>query len=246
MNIVKTEAFVLKSFRYGETSKIVTLLTKDHGKVSAIIKGARNYKSKLCGVLESMNYINAVIYIKENRDLQLVSSAEYIKSFKAISNNFDKIILSYRIIEMINKSVIENEINKATFALLLNTYEILEISEKNFHLNLIYFQIKLLQILGICPDFTNTGSAETFIASNEFNLNINQIRTLKKILEMNFAIESDSSFNEEEIKVLSDIFEKYILNHTQGSKYYLSKKIYHELNQFDQFDQFSVSIHSGK
>ncbi len=53
MSIVKTEAFVLRSFRYGETSKIVTLFTRDFGKMNAIVKGARNYKSKICGTLES-------------------------------------------------------------------------------------------------------------------------------------------------------------------------------------------------
>ncbi len=31
-----------------------------------------------------MNYINTVIYLKENRDLQIISSAEYIKSFSEI------------------------------------------------------------------------------------------------------------------------------------------------------------------
>ncbi|MEO6696024.1 MAG: DNA repair protein RecO, partial [Ignavibacteria bacterium] len=73
MPIVKTDAFVLKSFRYGDTSKIVTLFTEDFGKISAIVKGARNFKSKLCGVLESMNYINAIIYLKSSRELQLVT-----------------------------------------------------------------------------------------------------------------------------------------------------------------------------
>ena len=49
MPIVKSEAFVLKSFRYGETSKIVILFTKNFGKINAIVKGARNFRSRVCG-----------------------------------------------------------------------------------------------------------------------------------------------------------------------------------------------------
>jgi len=123
MPIVKTEAFILKSFRYGDTSKIVTLFTKDFGKINTIVKGVRNYKSRLCGVLESMNYINTIIYLKENRDLHLLTNAEYKKSFSNILNDFDKLQASFRIIEMLNKSVVENEINTSIFDLLIRTFE---------------------------------------------------------------------------------------------------------------------------
>ncbi len=91
MPIVKSEAFVLKNFRYSETSKIVILFTKNFGKINAIVKGARNFKSRLCGTLETMNYIEAVIYFKENRDLQIISAAEYKKSFPNILGNIDKL-----------------------------------------------------------------------------------------------------------------------------------------------------------
>ncbi len=39
MSIIKTEAFVLKSLKYGETSKIVTLFTKDFGKMNVVVDG---------------------------------------------------------------------------------------------------------------------------------------------------------------------------------------------------------------
>ena len=123
MPIVKSEAFVLKNFRYSETSKIVILFTKNFGKINAIVKGARNFKSRLCGTLETMNYIEAVIYFKENRDLQIISAAEYKKSFPNILGNIDKLELSFRIIEMINKSFIQNEISIPVFELIKTTFE---------------------------------------------------------------------------------------------------------------------------
>jgi DNA repair protein RecO (recombination protein O) len=54
MSLTNTEAFVLKGFRYRDTSKIVTLFTTDYGKFNAIVKGARNFKSKFCGIFENI------------------------------------------------------------------------------------------------------------------------------------------------------------------------------------------------
>ena len=53
MPLVSTDAIILHSFRYGETSKIVRLLTRDHGPQSVIAKGAMNPKSKFGARLQS-------------------------------------------------------------------------------------------------------------------------------------------------------------------------------------------------
>ena len=76
MNNLKTDAFILSGFKYGDTSKIVTLFSEEAGKFSAIVKGVRNNKSKLGGVFENMNHVNVIFSKKENRDLQFISKAE--------------------------------------------------------------------------------------------------------------------------------------------------------------------------
>lgn len=230
MSIIKTEAFVLKSLRYGETSKIVTLFTKDFGKMSAIIKGGRNFKSRNCGVLETMNYINSVIYYKANREIHLVSSAEYIKSFPNILNSYEKLQASFRIIEMINKSLFVNEINKQIFNLLLKTFEKINNSVNDLLLNFLLFQIELIKIMGLSPDLENKD--ETFLNSNELSLNRNQIVLLKLIMESDFEDLTEMNFDLNEVNKLIESYERYLLSHTQGSKFYSSKKIILELNQF--------------
>lgn len=231
MPIVKTEAFILKSFRYGDTSKIVTLFTKDFGKINTIVKGVRNYKSRLCGVLESMNYINTIIYLKENRDLHLLTNAEYKKSFSNILNDFDKLQASFRIIEMLNKSVVENEINTSIFDLLIRTFEKLNETE-NIYQCVLYFQIELVNILGLSPDFSEPDNElETFFGNNEFYLSKSQLRELR-IFKTNYV---DRLFETPiEISMLVSLiegYERYLLLHTQGLKFYKSKKIFLELKQ---------------
>jgi DNA repair protein RecO (recombination protein O) len=230
MPIVKTEAFVLKSLKYGETSKIVTLFTKDFGKMSALVKGARNYKSRLCGVLETMNYVNTIIYKKDNRDLQLLTSAEYILSFKNIMTDFQKLQIAFRIIEMVNKSIIFSEKNKLIFDLLLQTFSRLDNSVKNPVYVILGFQIEFLKILGISPYYFS--ESENKIYFNEIiNLNERQINFLE-LFEKKQLNECDINDDTDKIR-LSEVFEKFLLEHTQSSSYYLSKKIFKELNQFN-------------
>ena len=89
-SIVKTEAVVLKSMKYRETSKIITFYTRDFGKVKAIAKGARQPKNKFGSSLEPMSYVLVVLYRKEHRDLQLISQCDLIKTFRHLSEDLDK------------------------------------------------------------------------------------------------------------------------------------------------------------
>jgi DNA repair protein RecO (recombination protein O) len=68
--LVSTPAIVLHSFKYGDTSKIVRLLTRDHGVQSAIAKGAFRPKSKFGARLQSLSQGVAQIYVKQTRELQ--------------------------------------------------------------------------------------------------------------------------------------------------------------------------------
>lgn len=231
MSIVKTEAFVLKSFKYGETSKIVTLFTKDFGKMNAIVKGARNYKSKLCGTLESMNYINAVIYFKENRELQLISGAEYKKSFSYIQDDFDKLEAAYKIIEILSRSVINNDTNKFMFEVLMKTFEKLNDAKENYSLFVLFFLIQLTKNIGLSPDFEDINSDnETFFTKNEFYVIKSEISTLKSLEKCNIDSVGDIKADNEILKKLISTYERFLTNHTLGNKFYKSTKVFRELN----------------
>lgn len=233
MSIIKTEAFVLKSFRFGESSKIVTLFTKDFGKINAIVKGARNYKSKLCGTLETMNYINVVAYIKVNRDLHLISNAEYKNSFTNIINNFDKLQAAYRIIELLNKSLTVNDVNEKIFKLLIDTYSNLNNSTKNYFLYVLYFQIELTKILGLSPDFPEIiEDNETFFENNEFYLSKSLFNTFLEILKINIEEIEFTAIEEEVTNKLIQSYDIYLSKHTHGYKFYNSTRVFSQIKKY--------------
>jgi DNA repair protein RecO (recombination protein O) len=76
--IVESEALVIRSYRLGETSLIVSLFTADFGLLRCVAKGARGPKSRFGGALEPGVRIKAVVYRKAHRDLHLLSKADVV------------------------------------------------------------------------------------------------------------------------------------------------------------------------
>lgn len=72
--LVSTPAIVLHSFKYGDTSKIVRLLTRDFGVQSAIAKGAFRSRSAFGARLQSLSEGVAQIYVRQTRDLQTLGA----------------------------------------------------------------------------------------------------------------------------------------------------------------------------
>jgi len=75
MSITTTDALVLQCFPYGDTSRIVRLLTRDAGVHSAIAKGALRPRSRYAH-LEPFAEGSAALYIRDTRDLQTLASFE--------------------------------------------------------------------------------------------------------------------------------------------------------------------------
>ena len=113
--IITTEAIVLSKLSYGDTSKIATLYTKDFGKLSAIIKGGRSSKSNIGTVIDPMNHIQIVLYKKDTREIQIISSADLISHFRRIKEDLERIEYSQAILELLKKLTVEHEVNHRLF-----------------------------------------------------------------------------------------------------------------------------------
>jgi len=219
MAIITDEAVILRAIKHGDTSKIITVYSKNNGKINCIVKGARNLKSKVLGVIEPFNHITIVFYNKQNRELQMLSKAETIKNFAAIKTDLDKLTVSYRILEMLNKAVYDKEHSHELFDLLLKIFAYIDdLSEEDESVCYLYFQIHLCRVLGISPiDFTGenineTGSYET----REITISGNQSETIRHLFECEIAEIDRNHIKSETISDLMSIYDKYIAGHTEN------------------------------
>jgi DNA repair protein RecO (recombination protein O) len=155
MPLQKTDAIILKSINHGETSKILTLYSREFGKITVIAKGARNIKSRFGGSLETLNYVSIVFYEKESRDIQILSQAEIIDPFKETKKNLRKTTLALAICELINQLEIGQEPNRLFFRLCISALQSINRASANIINILSAYRIHVLDIMGFKPDFYN-------------------------------------------------------------------------------------------
>lgn len=150
MATIKTKGIIIKRINLGEADKILTILTADRGKIRVIAKGMRKAGSKLGGFLELFRYNEYVL--AEGRNLDLVTGASTIESFRQISLNLHRLGLAYYIAELIDKLVEETQEADQIFDL---THTVLkEINQTKLPIDLIksFFELNLLSILGMRPE----------------------------------------------------------------------------------------------
>src|SRR6056297_1189890 len=116
-DIIRTEAVVLRSLDYGETSQIVTLLTQENGKIGVMAKGARRTKSQFGATLQPMAYTQVVFYYKPTRELQILSESSHVESFHRLRRNLETITIGLRIVELVDALLEEEDPQPEIFAI---------------------------------------------------------------------------------------------------------------------------------
>ena len=149
--ILRTEAIVLRSLRYGESSRIATLFTRERGKLSVIARGARRSKSRFGSALLPMSYIESVIYVKPGRSLQTLSETSHLLRFPSLARDLNKISTGLRVVELLGSVVQEEERNPGLFNLALQTLQRLSLATNNMENLGLHFELQLASELGFAP-----------------------------------------------------------------------------------------------
>ncbi len=150
--ILQTEAFVLRSIDYGETSRIVTLFTKQRGKVAVMAKGARRSGSRFGSSLQPMSYTHVVIYYKPSRNVQTLSESSHLHFFDGITRNLESVSCGLRIVELVHALMQEEERSPRAFDLVLEVLDRLNRTFERVDNLLYYFQLRFASVLGFAPD----------------------------------------------------------------------------------------------
>ena len=162
MAICKTEAVVLRSIKWSETSKIVTLYTLGFGKVRVVAKGARRPKSKFGASLEPITHSAVVFYRKEGRDLHTLSQSDLIASFPKLKSDLSSLTYASAVCELTDRLIAGEEPNRPLFRALLETLGGIEegedVHKPGDHVReaeklLWRFQLRVAAFLGYRPEF---------------------------------------------------------------------------------------------
>jgi len=164
--LTRTDALVIQSKRFRETSFLIIYYTLNFGKINAIAKGVIGTKKPpLFHLFPS--YVELFLYRKESA-LSLVSSSDLLDPFPKLHQDLKKLSYSLYILELLKETVRENEKNSSLFWLLLKTFKLLEKAETPdlIELVVITFRLKFLKLLGYGPFLNSCVSCQEKIEKN--------------------------------------------------------------------------------
>ncbi|HXJ94681.1 MAG TPA: DNA repair protein RecO [Terriglobia bacterium] len=157
MPLVETEAIVLRTYRLAEADKIVSLFTRQMGRVRAVASGAQRTKSRYGGALEPLGYVRLWFYERENRDLARLNSVEIIESFFDMQKDYASHLAGQYVVEVSEHLLPEREVNERIFRLLLVVLRSLK-QFREVDRPLVYFNYWMLRLGGFLPDLTACGT----------------------------------------------------------------------------------------
>lgn len=156
--IAATEGIVLHSVKYGESSVIATIFTKEFGRQSYMINATRSKKSKnKAGLLQPLFLVELEAYQKQSRDLQRIRAIKSLTTYQDIPFDIVKSTQAIFLAELLYKTIHEQESYPELFEFMKNALlymDLMDEGKANFHL---YFLFHLTEYLGFMPDTTMAG-----------------------------------------------------------------------------------------
>lgn len=147
MRSYKTEGIIIKRKNYGEADRILTIFTKNHGKIQIIAKGVRKITSRRSSHIELLNHTALGVY---EGKMPVLTEAECINHHSSLKNDLKKTGYGFYVCELIDGLLPERQENREAFSLLQNMlFDLETTSEPKALLN--KFEQELLSLLGFWP-----------------------------------------------------------------------------------------------
>lgn len=161
--IQKTEGIIISCRDFTETSQLVTLFTKDFGKIKVIAKGSRRPNSKkFKSKLDLFNQAEVVFYRNSKGELHTLSECHILNIFTEIHLDLNRMALASYMMELLNVSLGLEDGDKQLYELVI---DILHWLSNNGAVNTVrhVFEIKLLNMTGVFPQMSSCSKCNNHI-----------------------------------------------------------------------------------
>ena len=150
MHSVTDEGLVIKRSNFGEADRMITLFTKNYGKVTVIARGVRKLSSKRAGGLELFNLIKAQM-VKGRGEIDTLAEVEIINTFASWRRKLGRITLAYQMCEAVDKLTADHQPHPHVFNILVTALSEISSLGKNWKLNIESWNLDILIDLGFWP-----------------------------------------------------------------------------------------------
>lgn len=191
MNQIVTKGIILTRTNYQEADRVLSILTPDYGKVSALAKGVRKSKSKLAGGVELFS-ISEIGFIKGKGTLATLTTARLLVHYDRIVQDINRTMLGYELLKLLNK-VTEDEPGREYFELLQELFKALDDSDISEDLIRLWFYAQLLREAGHTPNLRTDSSKQQLAPEGNYHFTHD---------EMHFTAHPEGMFLADHIKLL--------------------------------------------
>lgn len=148
----KFEGIVIRTTDYGESNKIVTIYTREAGKIAGMARGAKKPSNRLSSVSQLFTY--GYFVISGTRGLGTIQQGEMISSLRYIREDIFKTAYASYIVDLLDKGTEEKESNPFLFELL---YQTLIYINEGYDPDIVtnIFEMKMLNVFGLYPEMNH-------------------------------------------------------------------------------------------
>jgi len=151
MPVYRDEAVVLRTHKLGEADRIVTMLSRQNGKIRAVAKGVRRTASKFGSRLEPFMVVDVQLY--RGRTLDIVNQAESLGAYGAdIADDYGRYTAASVMVETADK-ITDDDGSLQQYLLLVGALRSLSRREHPPGLTLDSYLLRSLSIAGWAPSF---------------------------------------------------------------------------------------------
>jgi DNA repair protein RecO (recombination protein O) len=168
MPLRDSEAIVLRTYPLGDADRLVSLLTRAHGRLKGVAQGARRPKSRFGATLEPLTHLRVWFYERETRELVRIRQCELLESFLDVQQDY-RAGLALALMAEITEAVLpEREAQDAAFRLLLHVARGLKQDPgRRADLALGYFLVWTMRLSGWLPELDRCAACSREVGSQQ-------------------------------------------------------------------------------
>ncbi|MDZ7620338.1 MAG: DNA repair protein RecO [Patescibacteria group bacterium] len=153
MSAEKGVALILRTVDFSETSLVLTVFTRECGKLGMLAKGGRRLKGPFDSALDLLALCRIVFLHKSSESLDLLTEAKLIRRFRPPGHDLRPLYAGYYVAELLRELTDENDPHPDLFDLAEGTLAGLAAGEPVGRL-VVRFELVALRLLGHAPQLT--------------------------------------------------------------------------------------------
>jgi DNA repair protein RecO (recombination protein O) len=146
---LRTEVVVLRHTDWGEADRLLSLFSREGGKLRAVAKGVRKLHSRKAGHLEPFTRVK--LMLARGRDFWIVTQAETVDAYLPIREDLVRTAYAAYVIELLDRFTYEEGENRPLYQLVVDTLQRIALQPDPFS-SVRYYEIRLLDLLGFRPE----------------------------------------------------------------------------------------------